>query len=644
MKADFSGYATKAGVRCSDGLVIMTEAFKHQDKARVPLVWQHGHSDPDNVLGHAILEHRTDGVYAYAYFNDTPKAKQAQALVKHGDITQMSIWANQLIKRAQQVLHGAIREVSLVLAGANPGARIDPVSIRHSDGEPDTVLEDEALIFTGLELEHADDDAGDDGGENGKTLQDVYDTLNDEQKDVVHFMIGQALESAGGEKADDTAEHGATNSDKEGKNMTHKNAFEKDGKEKEGASTLSHDAMKEIVADAIDRKVGLKQAVSDYALSHGIEDIETLFPDARPVDGATPEWVKRRTEWVASFMGAVRKSPFARIKTSTADLTHDEARAKGYIKATLKKEQFFKVLSRTTTPTTVYKKQKLDRDDIIDITDYDVVSWIKSEMRFMLEEEIARAIIFSDGRAADDPDKINEDHIRPIVSDDELYVTTINVNILDGSSSMQEVTDAIITNRAKYKGTGTPTLYTTEFYIAKWLLLKDTTGRRIYRTLDELATELRVSAIVPVEVMESYPELVAVIVNPIDYVVGADKGGQTTMFDDFDIDYNQYKYLIETRLSGALVKVKSALVVRSVAAGVTLVTPTAPDFDATTGELTINNTTGVVYKHGATTVNNAGSPYTVDPGDTWVIDATPSSSSYAIAVSDQDQWTFTADA
>ena len=726
MKADFSGYATKANLRCTDGRTIEPNAFKHQDQVRVPLVWQHSHNDPENVLGHAILENRDDGVYAYGFFNDSTKAQHTKSLVEHGDITMMSIWANQLIERSKRVLHGAIKEVSLVLSGANPGAVIDNVAIRHSDGD-DQILDDEAIIYTGIKLElaHADTatvttiqdvydamseeqkavvhylvgEAVDEdvqhadmtayiehaGAQNGATvhevykamteeqkkvlhflvgeamankvqhadtalappvalddnatIQDIFDTLTEQQQTVVHYMIGEALNTAAAVHSDinndtnsDTAIHGNTN--QEGNTMT--NVFEK-GVKPEGI-TLSHDDMKAIVADA--SKCGsFKEAVNAYAIQHGITNIDLMFPDAMNLSD-TPEFNKRRTEWVGSLLGDVRKRPFGRIKTLSADLTYDTARAKGYVKGTLKKDEFFTVSKRVTTPTTVYKKQKLDRDDLVDITDFDTVAWLKAEMRMMLDEEIARAILIGDGRAVDHEDKINEENIRPIAKDHELFATQVNVNIDDANSSVTEITDAIILHRRYYRGTGLPTFYTSETYISKFLLLKDSTGRRIYTSLAELANELRVAAIVPVEVMEDEPDLIGVIVNPVDYSVGSNKGGEVNMFDDFDIDYNQYKYLIETRMCGALTKVKSALVLRKVAYTAILATPTEPAFNATTGVITIPTVTGVVYKNAAGTTLSAGAQSALASGASLVVNAFPASG-YYFGSSEGDTWTFT---
>lgn len=686
MEADFSGYATKAGLKCSDGRTIMPDAFKGQDKMQVPLVWQHGHTDPENVLGHAILENRPDGVYAYAYFNNTPKAQAAKESVIHKDINAMSIWANDLIERSKRVMHGVIREVSLVLSGANPGALIENVTIRHSDYD-ETVLEDEAIITTGLTLVHSagdedvdDDDDGDeetvqdiydsmddkqkkvlhhmlgealdskesvehaedddDDNDDEETVQDVYDSMSDKQKQVLHYMIGEALESAGELEQDNLND----DDDDElkgaemGKGIKH-NVFESEDTDE--SAVLSHSDIEGIVADAT-KGGSLKEAVENYAISHGIEDIDVLFPEAQTI-GTTPEFLQRRVEWVNKLLSGTRKSPFSRVKTMSANITVEQARAKGYIKGNLKKEEFFGVSKRVTTPTTIYKKQKLDRDDMIDITDFDVVTWLKGEMRLMLDEELARAILVGDGRDFDDEDKINTENIRPIATDHELYTTQVNVNIDDADSSVQEIIDAVVMHRHYYKGTGLPTLYTTETYISKFLLLKDTVGRRLYKSLDEIATELRVSEIVPVEVLDEYPTIVAIIVNPTDYVVGADKGGNVSMFDDFDIDYNQHKYLIETRVSGALVKLKSAIVVNKVAGTLVEVIPAEPAFDGTA--VTITDQTGVVYTDASddSVMNATGSPYAVAAGESLVVEAAPDTG-YYFPSSEGDTWTFTNEA
>lgn len=660
MEADFSGYATKAGLKCSDGRTIMSGAFRHQDQMQVPLVWQHGHADPENVLGHVILENREDGVYSYGFFNNSPKAVHAKVLLDHKDIRHLSIWANELVERAGRVLHGTIREVSLVLSGANPGAVIENVTIRHSDGD-ETVLDDEVIIYTDDEIEFKDeiDDESEvtkeeetkeevkelelshaDGTKNEEeeTLQDIYDSMNEKQKDVLHYMIGQALESAGGSVQQDNLGDKTDQIDQEGNDMS-RNVFEKDEKEKTPTrASLSHADLEGIVADAT-RLGSLKDAVEAYALSHGIEDIDILFPDAQNLTN-TPEFLSRRTEWVAKLIGATRKSPFSRIKTLSADITVEEARAKGYITGNLKREEFFGVAKRITTPTTVYKKQKLDRDDIVDITDFDVVAWLKAEMRMMLDEELARAVLIGDGRDIAAEDKINEQNIRPIASDHELYTTTIRVNIDDTNSSVAEIVDAIIMNRKYYKGSGLPTMYTTETTIARFMLLKDQVGRRIYRSLDELASELRLAEIVAVEVMEETPDILAVIVNPVDYVMGATAGGQVSLFDDFDIDYNQYKYLIETRLCGALVKLKSALVVVKTGASDVLVVPTAPTFVESTGVVTIPTVTGVVYKDGEGVTLSGGAQAALDVDETMIVNAVPSAG-YYFATSEEDSWSFT---
>lgn len=566
MEADFSGYATKAGLKCSDGRTIMPGAFKHQDQMKVPLVWQHGHSDPENVLGHAILENRDDGVYTYGFFNQSGKATHAKGLVEHGDINHLSIWANELVERSGRVLHGAIREVSLVLSGANPGAVIENVTIRHSGGEED-VLDDEAIIYTDFEFEHADSappaapaDTTSTDGSGTETVADIYDSMNDKQKEVLHFLIGQAIEEAtGGSSGDVAAQSNLDDSDEEGNEMT-RNVFE-DERDKSPAlahTSLSHDDMKGIVADAT-RNGSLKEAVEKYALAHGINQIDTLFPEATALTNA-PEFYTRRTEWVNSVLSGARKTPFSRVKTHWADLTYDDARAKGYITGAEKQEEFYATARRETYPQTIYKKQKLDRDDIIDITDFDVVAWMKGEMRLMLDEELARAILVGDGRTLPDADKILEDRIRPIATDDPLFAIQVKADLAGGDIS--DFVDAVIQWRAQYRGTGTPNMYTSEALLAQVMLLKDTLGRRIYSSIEQFAQEMRIGSVIPVDILDpAAGNPLAIIVNMNDYVIGADSGGQVSLFDDFDIDYNQYKYLIETRCSGALVKLKSAIVV-----------------------------------------------------------------------------------
>lgn len=695
MEADFSGYATKANLKCSDGRTITSDAFKHMDGLKVPLVWQHYRNSPENVLGHALLESRSDGVYAYAFFNETDGAKSAKMLVQHEDINALSIYANRLVERGKTVVHGVIREVSLVLSGANPGALIDNVNISHGEGETD-VLDDEAVIYTGLTLEHmnlaevesvdeknVDDEkvVGDENVEESdtvqhadETIQDVFNTFSQKQKDVVYYMIGEALSGAKAEHSDDESPFLSTDENiaavletftddqkvvihhmldeaeknfmatakdtPEGTEMTH-NVFEKSESKNTGL-TLSHSDVASIFEGA--KRLGsFKESVEDYALKHGIEDIDTLFPDAKAVT-SSPDFLKRRTEWVSDVMDSTRHTPFSRIKSTSANLTLAEARAKGYVKGDLKQEEFFKVSKRTTTPQTVYKKQKLDRDDVLDITDFDVVAWLKGEMRLMLEEEIARAVLIGDGRSSGDDDKIKEDHLRPIASDDDLYVTSLFVNLGDANSSADEIIDALTLQRRHYRGSGNPTFYTSETILAQMLLLKDTLGRRIYPTVNDLAAAIRVKNIVAVEVMdEAANDVVGIMVNLTDYVIGADKGGDISLFDDFDIDYNQYKYLIETRVSGALVKPKSAIVVRKVASGDALVSPVAPSWDGATHKVTVATTTGVVYKNKATntTLTTAG-PVTLADGETLTVIAVPASG-YYFNSSMADEFEFTYD-
>jgi len=645
-KPDFSGWATKAGLRCSDGRTIMPDAFKHQDKTTVPLVWQHGHAEASNVLGHVELDNRSDGVYCFGYFNHTDQGKNAKALVSHGDIKSLSIFANQLKEQVQNVIHGMIREVSLVMAGANPGALIDNLELAHADTGELTTIEDEAVIYTGLELQHEDPkEPAEIEHTEGPTVQDVFDAMSADQKNVVHYMVGAALEGASSEatQSDDGSGLPNTITHKEGQTMT-RNVFEQTGgaKKDEARHELSHDDMKSIAADAV-RMGSLKEAVQSYALAHGINNIDLLFPDAKALT-STPEWDTRRMEWVKSVLNGTRHSPFSRIKSLVADLTFDDARAKGYITGTFKKEQFFGLVKRVTTPSTIYKKQKLDRDDIIDITDFDVVMWMKGEMRLMLDEELARAVLIGDGRAIDDEDKIKDPAganegagIRSIANDDDLYAATIN---LDMSASPTDIVDAVLSNMQFYKGSGGATFYTTLPTLTKLLLARDTQGRRMYRTASDLASEMTISNIVPVEVMESVADLVGIVVNLSDYTIGSDAGGDIAMFDDFDIDYNQYKYLIETRVSGALTKIRSALVFKSVDDSSNLVAPTEPSFNVTTGAITVPGQTGVSYKRADTNAVVSGSTINLADGETLKIYATPTAGNH-FANNVQDEWTYT---
>lgn len=586
-KPDFSGYVTKYGLKCSDGRTIKSPAFQHQDKETVPLVWQHGHTEPSNVLGHALLEHRDDGVYAYGFFNGTDQAKNARTLVEHKDIKSLSIYANQLTEKAKQVLHGFIREASLVLSGANPGALIDNITLAHADGDMVT-LEDEAIIYTGLELNHADGSAPDDPAdtsdvedtvEESKTVQEVYDSMNDEQKAVVHYMVGAALEGESGDEegsvsqsSDNESENVLVhdNNEKDGRRMS-RNVFEQGGdKREEERPALTHDDMKEIFANA--KRLGsLKHAVEDYALAHSITNIDLLFPEFQTVT-TPPEFDKRRTEWVQSVLSGTRKSPFTRIKSLSADLTPDAARAKGYVTGTLKVEEVIAAAKRTTAPTTVYKKQKLDRDDILDITDFDVVVWLQGEMRLMLDEEIARAILVGDGRLVTDPDKILDpagaasgDGIRSVLHDNAVYAHPVTIDNTVANWTTSDIVDQIMLAMPYYKGTGSPTFYTTIHIINDIMLKRDSLGRRIYGSVSDIASEAGISSIVPCEALEATPNLVGILVNLTDYTIGTDKGGQVNFFDFFDIDYNQYKYLLETRCSGALTKLRSAIVFKSTA-------------------------------------------------------------------------------
>ena len=565
---DFSGWATKNNLLCSDGRTILKDAFKNDDGVTVPLVWNHQHNDPSNILGHALLENRDEGVYAYCKFNDSEPGKNAKLLVEHGDVSALSIYANQLKQQGGNVLHGAIREVSLVLAGANPGAFIDSV-ISHSED-----IDDEAIIYTGenICLAHAEkqmeettkvmeekkemapetktEEPKKEEPKKEKTVQDVFDTLNEEQKKVVYALIGQVIEEAENKNLKDI-EGGK-------KEMKH-NVFENDKENQE--NVLQHSDVQAIFADA--KRYG---SLKDSVLQHGITNIDYLFPEAKDINTA-PEFIKRDMGWVEKVMRSVHHTPFSRIRSTFANITEEDARAKGYIKGKSKKDEVFSLLKRSTTPTTVYKKQKLDRDDVVDITDFDVVAWLKSEMRMMLDEELARAFLIGDGRISSSDDKINEQNIRPIYNDDDLYTVKAVIEVSQ-TATAEEKTKAfiksVIKNRKEYKGTGSPTLYTTEDVVSDCLLLEDANGRFIYDNIDKLKNVLRVADIVTVPVMEgakgkNQGDLLAILVNLADYNVGADKGGAVNMFDDFDIDYNAQKYLIETRCSGALVKPYSAI-------------------------------------------------------------------------------------
>lgn len=584
MEYDFSGWATKNDLLCSDGRIIRHGAFKDNDGETVPLVWNHDHNDPYNVLGHALLENRDDGVYAYCTLNDTENGQNAKLLVQHGDISALSIYANKLKQQGPNVLHGSIKEVSLVLAGANPGASIDSVMVHGEESE------DEAIIYTGEDIdlshgeidERSEEESMDENEmahadepdkekkvaneetkqtESDETVGDVLDTLNEKQMNVVAYLVGMAMDQ-GDDKSDQEDNQG-------GSEVKH-NVFDSENDYMASEDVLSHSEQQAIISDA--KRYG---SMREAALAHGIDDVDYLFPEPKTLN-TPPEFISREMGWVTDVMNAIHHTPFSRIKSMFADITGDQARARGYIKGNMKKEEVFSLLKRTTTPTTIYKKQKMDRDDVVDITDFDVIAWLKSEMRTMLDEEIARAILVGDGRLASDDDKINEQNIRPIWTDADLY--TIKA-VVDGDTvstvdeRAKEFIRAAIKSRKDYKGSGNPVLFTTEDFLTDCLLLEDKIGHTLYDSVDQLATKLRVRKIVTVPVMEGLTregsgdqtgknlELMGIIVNLTDYNVGADKGGAINMFEDFDIDYNQQKYLIETRCSGALIKPYSAIAI-----------------------------------------------------------------------------------
>ena len=573
---DFAGWVTRANLRCTDGRIIMNDAFKDCDGKRVPLVWAHQHNSVDDVLGHMDLENRGEGVYGYGYFNETDSGQNAKELVRNGDVTAMSIYANQLKQEGSSVRHGVIREVSLVLAGANPGAFIDSVMM-HADGTTYT-SEDEAQIYTGKimevidmanKLEHADQmeekkekPSAEKPEEGNETIGEIFNTLSDKQKKAVYAIVGSIMDDEDGdnEEEDDSEEDDA--------DMKH-NVFDT---ETNPMDVISHDEMTAVITDARSRG-----SMKDAALAHGITNIGNLFPEAQTIE-KTPEFYKRDTDWVSVVMSGVHRSPFSRVKSTYADITADDARARGYVKGNQKVEETIAALKRVTTPTTIYKLQKLDRDDVIDITDFGVVAWIKGEMRMMLDEEIARAILVGDGRNASSNDKINEQNIRPIWKDDEAY-TIHHIAELAKDATQDDVAIAFIRDSVKsrkdYKGSGNPILFTTEDHLTNMLLLEDRVGRRLYDTVEKLATAMRVSRIITVPVMEGLTrtttsadvgvtsgttvQLAGIIVNLGDYNVGADRGGEVNLFDDFDINYNKQEYLIETRCSGAMIRPKGAI-------------------------------------------------------------------------------------
>lgn len=590
---NFTGWATRHNVRCSDGRVILKDAFKHNDGKKVPLVWNHQHDEVTNVLGYAVLEHHDEGMLARCAFNDTENGQYAKELVEHGDITQLSIYANQLgqqkLSNVTNVLHGEIREVSLVYASANPKAYIESI-IRHSADGEEVINEDEGVIYSGedITLLHADKETETEtekeepavaeetkkDNQSEKTIKDVYDEMTEEQKTVVHVLVAQAVEDAKGDDDEDENENEKIKHSEGGDNTMKMNVFDKDTQTMD--NVLTHSDMEIIFKDA-KRCGSLKEAflshadgdteIAEKTQNYGINGTDWLFPDARTLNNV-PQFIQRDMGWVKKVMAGVHHTPFSRIKSIFADITEEDARAKGYFKGKLKKEEVFGLLKRTTTPTTIYKKQKLDRDDVNDIIDFDVVAWIKAEMRLMLDEEIARAILVGDGRSTSSDDKINELNIRPIWKDEDLYTIKASVDVASGADAdakAKAFIRAAIKSRKNYKGSGEPTLYTTEDMLTDCLLLEDNNGRVIYDTVEKLKNALRVKEIVTVPVMEGLVNdtndkpLMGIIVNLNDYNVGADKGGAVNMFDDFDIDYNAQKYLIETRCSGALIKPYSAI-------------------------------------------------------------------------------------
>ena len=585
MDYDFSGWATRNNIECSDGRTIMKDAFKGNDGQKVPLVWNHQHDDPNEVLGHALLENRDEGVYAYCKFNDTESGQTAKSLVLNGDVDKLSIYANKLKSNMNKVIHGCIREVSLVLAGANPGAYIDSVVV-HADGAED---EEEGTIYTdeqisvnvehsenksekkeetkmndNSEIKHAETEAGE------KTVQEVFDTLTDEQKEVVYAIIGEAVEEAKNDAGDEYEDEGEEEGEE---NMKH-NVFDNDNNRED---VLAHsEFVKSAIADA--KKYGsMRESFIAHAEEAGLvwnenNDFSPLFPDATNIN-REPVMVEKDNSWVAKVMAQVKHSPFSRVKNTLGRMDETTARAKGYIKGSKKANIQMAVLNRVTTPTTVYIKNDIDRDDVIDITDFDVVAWQKKEMRKQLDKELALAMLLGDGRDVSDQYKINEQNIRPVVSDDDLY--TIKYTVKEGvdyknagashsenDSLAKGIIRAALKARKEYKGSGRPTFYTTEDCLTDMLLIEDQNGRVIYDSIDKLATALRVSEIVTIPEMESRKDIYGIIVNLNDYTAGADKGGSVNMFDDFDIDYNQMKYLMETRMSGALTQPYSAIVLK----------------------------------------------------------------------------------
>lgn len=685
MEPAFDGWATKANVVCSDGRTITDTAFAHQDETEVPLVWEHQSNDPENVLGTVKLKHRKgEGMYAECYFIDTPKAQAARALVENKIAKQMSIAAGGLTQTGNVVHKGTITEVSLVLRGANPGAKIENIYIRHADG--DVMLDDEeAIITTGLDIHirHSDNN---EGGTivADKTPQEVWESMNTDQQNLAAAMalVAASDEDNSGDSGDGgNVNHSQSQTPPAGQtpagetppagttppanNLQHTegttvNVFDQTGAATAGTIThkqmeLTHAQKAEIFADA-KRFGSLKRSLQHHAESlglqvikhaegdYGIGGIEMLFPDAKAIDNQ-PQFVKRRTEWVAGVLSGTTHLPFAKVKSRFADITHDEARAKGYVKGSLKKEEFFELSQRATGPATVYKKQKLDRDDLLDIVDFDVVAWLEAEMRLMLEEEVARAILIGDGREVDDPDKIKEptglgdgNGIRSIAHDHEFYSHKVEV---DANITGQDLVEKVLYEFENYRGTGNPNFYTHRSLLTRMLVAKDRMGRRLYDTKAQLAAAMDVNDIIPVDVFSSEPDLLGIIVNLRDYALGTNRGGQISNFNDFDLDYNQYKYLIETRLSGALTKWKAALVFQRAAGTEIDVTNLTPGWVPATGVVTIPTVTGVSYFNIETDEElTAGAQDALDPGDTLSVEARADEGYYFPHLTDND-WDFT---
>lgn len=641
-KPDFSGYATRAGIKCTDGRIIEPAAFKHNDGDTVPLVWQHGHNSPSNILGHALLENRDDGVYAYGFFNDSEKATAAKESVRHGDIRRMSIYANQLRETDNLVHSGIIREVSLVIAGANPGATIDNVTIQHSDDYVETV-EDKAIIHSGVNIKV--EDGGDSMNTNkadeenvnnddlaDKTVQEILDSMTEEQLNVVEYLIGAGIEAAANgdldnDTNDDNVTHSTLNNTQEGFDMAH-NLFENSGNtDKTVGDILSSDDVAAIFHDAINNTKSLQASMEDFAIAHSINNVEGLFPEHK-LDGGVQVY-DRHNEWVDKVINGVRKIPMTRIRTVVADMTPEEARAKGYVKGNAKAEQVFGWLKRETDATTIYKKQGIDRDDLIDITDFDVVAFFWTEMRGKLMEALAEAILIGDGRSALHADKISEERIRPIASDIDFYAPKVT---LPSNADPRDIVKSIIRSRKEYRGSGNPALFTTTDFITDLLLIEDRNQRRVYETMDALKSALRVSDIVEVEYFNQDPTVVGIIVNLSDYTVGTNKGGEITKFEDFDIDYNKYKYLIETRVSGALTKPKSAIVIKREQGSIA--TPQSPSFNSDTNTIAIPTTAGVIYS-----INGEAATGSVKITEITQVDAS-ADSGYYIPANTITSWTF----